>query len=122
MALINAEIPKPSGFHPAGRRYLAIFGVDENRRVYWFHPAWTEGVPAPAALPTAAGPGLHELPEAIHHAIDGRQLTVHALFADRAIGVEEIEAAVRAGTRGTSLASGLAGDVAVVVRDVDVAR
>jgi hypothetical protein len=108
--------------NPAGRRYLAIFGVDEQRHVYWFHPAWRAGAPAPAAVPAAAGPGPHELPEAIQHAIAGRRLAVHALFADRAVGVEEIEAAVQAGAAGGALATRLGGDVAVIERDVDVSR
>jgi len=108
--------------NPAGRRYVAIFGVDEQRRVYWFHPAWRAGAPAPAALPAAAGPGPHELPEAIQHAIAGRRLALHALFADRAVGVEAIEAAVHAGAAGGALASRLGGDVAVIERDVDVSR
>ena len=108
--------------NPAGHRYVAIFGVDEHRRVYWFHPEWREGEPAPAAVPAAAGPGPHELPGAIRHAIVGRRLTVHALFADRAVGVEEMEAAVHAGAVGGSLASRLGGVVAVIQRDVDVSR
>ena len=111
--------------NPAGRRYVAIFGLDDQRRVYWFHPAWREGAPAPAALPAAAGPGPFELPEAIHHAIAGQRLAIHALFADRPVGVEEIEAAVRsspAGAAGAALASRVGGDVAVVERDVDVSR
>jgi hypothetical protein len=108
--------------NPSGRRYLAIFGVDEQRHVYWFHPAWRAGAPAPAALPAAAGPGPHELPEAIQHAVVGQRLTIHALFADRAVGVEEIEAAVRGGAAGGALVSRLGGDVAVIARDVDVAR
>ena len=108
--------------NPAARRYVAIFGVDDHQRVYWFHPAWREGAPAPAALPAAAGPGPFELPEAIRHAIDGRRLAIHALFADRAVGVEEIEAAVRSGASGVALATRLGGDVAVVEHDVDVSR
>jgi hypothetical protein len=108
--------------NPAGRRYVAIFGVDEQRRVYWFHPAWRAGAPAPAALPAAAGPGPHELPEAIQHAIAGRRLALHALFADRAVGVDEIEAAVHTGAAGGALASRLGGDVAIIERDVDVSR
>lgn len=106
--------------NPAGRRYVAILGVDEHRRVYWFHPAWPTGTPPPVALPTAVGPGPHEIPEAIRHVIGGRRLVLHTLLADRALGVEEIEAAIGASGEEGALASRLGGDIVVVDRNVDV--
>jgi len=107
--------------NPAGRRYVAIFGVDDERRVYWFHPAWPVGTPAPRAIAAAPGPGPHELPEAIHHDLAGRRLTIRAAFADRPLAVGDIEAAVQsAGADSGALASRLGSDVVVTERVLDV--
>jgi hypothetical protein len=106
--------------NPSGRRYVAIFGVDESRRVYWFHPAWPAGAPAPRAIPAAPGPEPHELPEAIRHDIAGRHLTIRAAFADRPLAVEDVEAAVRSGADSGALAAQLGPDVFVAERVLDV--
>jgi len=106
--------------NPTGRRYVAIFGVDESRRVYWFHPAWPAGTPAPRAIPAAAGPEPHELPEAIRHEIAGRRLTIRTAFADRPLAVGEVEAAVRTGADSGALAARLGADVLVTERVLDV--
>ena len=106
--------------NPAGRRYVAIFGVDELRRVYWFHPAWPVGTPAPRAIAAAAGPGPYELPEAIHHDVAGQRLTIRAAFADHPLEVSDVEAAVQAGADSGGLASRLGADVLITERVVDV--
>lgn len=78
-----------------GLPYLMMFGVDEHRHVYWFHPAWPAGAPAPTAIRAAAGAGPHELGEAIHHDLDGRTLTIYAVSSGRALGAQLIEETVR---------------------------
>ncbi len=80
--------------NPIGKPFLMIFGVDEHRHVYWFHPAWPPGQAAPAAVRVAEGPGPHELPGAIHQALDGRRLNVYAVFSDGALEASAVEAAV----------------------------
>jgi hypothetical protein len=80
--------------NPLGKPFLMIFGVDEHRHVYWFHPAWTPGQPAPAAVRVVEGPGPHELPGAIHQALDGHRLTVYAAFSDVALRASAVEAAL----------------------------
>jgi hypothetical protein len=77
--------------NPGGKPYVMIFGVDEHRHGYWFHPGWLTGQPPPAAIRAAAGPGPHELPGAIQHAIDGRRLNVYALFCDQPITAAIVE-------------------------------
>jgi hypothetical protein len=77
--------------NPTGEPYLMIFGVDEHRHVYWFHPSWPTGQPAPAAIHAISGSGPHELSEAIRHALNGRQLTVYALLCERPITATTIE-------------------------------
>ena len=81
--------------NPAGKSHLLVFGVDEHRHVYWFHPAWAPGQSPPKAVPAAPGPGPHELGEAIQHRVDGGRLIVRALLADRPLGVAEVEARIR---------------------------
>jgi hypothetical protein len=81
--------------NPAGMPYLMIFGTDEHRHVYWFHPAWPTGMPAPSAIRAAIGPGPHELPAAIRHAFKGRALTVYAVFSEQPIDTQFIEGRIQ---------------------------
>jgi hypothetical protein len=76
--------------NPGGRRYLLIFGVDEHRHVYWYHPAWVDLESTPAAVPISAG--RQELPEAVAHELDGVELTLVAVFVDEMLTVREVEA------------------------------
>lgn len=81
--------------NPSGLPYLMIFGVDEHRHVYWFHPGWAKGTPPPAAVRASAGPGPHELAEAVHHDFDGRSLTVYLVSSRQALDARFIEDVVR---------------------------
>lgn len=75
----------------ARRRHLLVFGVDEHRHVFWYHPAWDDGSADPVAVAISTAAGVHELPEAIGHAYDGSELMVHALFTDEALSVRTVE-------------------------------
>jgi hypothetical protein len=68
---------------------LLIFGIDEHRHVYWYHPAWGDPGSTPVAVPIGAG--RRELPEAVAHELDGAELTLHAVFTDEAVSVREVE-------------------------------
>jgi len=104
----------------AGKPFLMIFGVDEHRHVYWFHPGWSLGAPAPQALPAKIGPGPHELPDAIRQPFDGARLRVYAAFGDRSFDATAIEEAVRTSADGDpSLRLGADG-VTVVERSFEV--
>ncbi len=76
----------PGGFHR-----LLVYGVDEHGHVYWYHPAWVEPMDDPHAIAIAAGPELHELPEAIRHALDGHELALHAVFINDDVSVRRVE-------------------------------
>ena len=82
--------------NPAGRPFVMIFGVDEHRHVYWFHPDWPANAAAPSSIPAIAGPGPHELAGAILHQFEGRRLNIVAVLSDRALSAAAIEAQVAA--------------------------
>ena len=99
----------------AGQQFLLIFGVDEHRHVYWFHPAWRAGEPPPAAVRASAGPGPYELPEAVRHRTDGRQLTIYALLARQRIDVRDGRGAIRAAPGAGPLPAAFGAERPVVV-------
>ena len=78
--------------NPASHPWLLVYGVDEHGHVYWFHPSWDDPAENPSALPAQGGSGLHELPEAISHALDGRQLTLHGVLSEQRLTVRQVEA------------------------------
>lgn len=75
-------------------RWLLVFGVDEHRHVYWYHPSWTSPGDDPQAVALDATPGVRELPEAVRHALDGSRLMLHVVAAPRPMRVREVEALV----------------------------
>jgi hypothetical protein len=83
----------------SGYKHLFVFGVDEHRHVYWYYPAWTSADDDPHGVDVAAGPEVRELPEAIRHELDGRELTIHAVFLDDDTSVKRIEAMLAARAR-----------------------
>lgn len=78
--------------NPNGRKWLLIYGVDEHQHVYWFHPSWSNPEENPAAVRAFGGVALHELPEAISHTFDGKQLVLHGVLADERLTVKQAEA------------------------------
>ena len=78
-----------------GRKYLLVFGLDEHGNVYWYHPAWTEPSENPPATSVSTEPGIHELPEAVRHPIEGDRLRIFGIFTDRPLTVKQVEVAVR---------------------------
>jgi hypothetical protein len=105
--------------NPAGKPFLMIFGVDEHRHVYWFHPAWPVGSPPPVAIRAATGPGPHELPDAIHQTVDGQRLKVYAAFSEHALDATMVEAIVRAAPTANALPD-LGEGIVVVERKYEV--
>jgi hypothetical protein len=84
--------------NPAGRKFLLVFGTDEHRRVYWYHPAWTDATEDPVAVPIRPTSELVELPEAISQRIEGSTLTIHTLLLDQPVRVREVEERLARGT------------------------
>jgi hypothetical protein len=81
--------------NPDARRWLLVYGVDEHGHVYWFHPSWEDPAQDPPAVRAEPGAGLHELPEAISHALEGEQLTLHGVLSDERLTVRQVERLLR---------------------------
>ncbi len=82
----------------SGKKHLLVFGVDEHRHIYWYHPAWVRQQDNPSAIAIEAGNQPHVLAEAIRHPLDGRSLTLYGVFTDRALTVTEVESIVELGS------------------------
>lgn len=100
--------------------FLMIFGVDEHRHVYWFHPGWPPGTPAPQALSAKAGLGPLELSEAIRQPFDGGRLRIFAAFGDRPFDATMVEEAVQGAPDGDPSRLLTASGVTVVDRAFEV--
>lgn len=75
----------------SAKRYLMIFGIDEHRHVFWYHPGWSSPGEDPSSIAIETTPGVHHLNEAIAHQLDGRELEIHALFTDAPLSVKSVE-------------------------------
>jgi hypothetical protein len=78
-----------------GRKWLALFGVDEHGHVYWYYPAWADPQDDPVAVAVETDRKRHALPDAIRHALDGSHLEVRAVFLESPVSVRRIEALVK---------------------------
>jgi hypothetical protein len=99
--LVGAQIPRGAELafayvNGTGRQRLAVFAVDERRRVFWFFPRWEQAEDNPSAGPIDAAPGVHELPLATRHAFDRGRLWIYGIFTDEALSVRALEAQVSA--------------------------
>jgi hypothetical protein len=83
--------------NPTGRGQLLVFGVDEHRHVYWYHPTWTRAEDSPRAVPIEKTADALELKAATRHDLDGERLTLYGVFTDKALTVQEVEALLSAG-------------------------
>src|SRR5207248_2751391 len=78
---------------------LLIFAVDEGARVYWFHPEWGSPSANPVVIEIEGGPARHELPMAIHHTFEGREIKIYGVFTRRSWTVREVEDRIRTGAK-----------------------
>ncbi len=77
--------------NPGGYKKLMIFGVDEHRHVYWYHPEWSDAAADPHAIEISADTAVHEIPAAITHALDGTELQIFAVFTNEDLSVRGVE-------------------------------
>jgi hypothetical protein len=78
-----------------GWPYLLVFGVDEHRHVYWYHPAWQSADETPRAVAIRPGSDARELPDATSHALDGARLRIVGLFSRSALSTRDVEARLK---------------------------
>jgi hypothetical protein len=76
------------------RRRLMVFAVDDDRRVYWFHPAWQNAAEDPVGVAIAADDAVHELPQAVYHPFSGGRLQLFGVFMDGTMSAREMELAI----------------------------
>jgi hypothetical protein len=110
--LLVYEVAKETAAHPVGtelradrglafayanighKQRLMVFAVDEDRRVYWYHPGWQSPADDHTAVVIERDDAFHEIPQAIAHRFRGRRLQLYGVFLDRAMSVREMEALV----------------------------
>jgi hypothetical protein len=83
--------------NPRGKAFLMIFGVDEQHRVYWYYPAWTDPAAAPTSLAIERTTSPRALPDAVRHDLTGAALDVRAVFTDAPLDVRTVEGLVGKG-------------------------
>jgi hypothetical protein len=79
--------------------YLMIFGIDEDRHVYWYYPAFLDARDNPKGIDIVKGGSRVGLQEVIAHPYREGTLILFGLFSDRAVSVSDIELAARRGLR-----------------------
>lgn len=81
--------------NPSAKKHMVIFAVDERRRVFWYHPAWTDEAQDPSAVAARAGEGPHTLGEAVRHPFDpGGRVRICSVFTDEPVTVRRVERAL----------------------------
>lgn len=81
--------------NPTALNRLFVFGRDEHGHLFWYHPTWTDDAADPEGVAiTATDQTPRELPLAIRHPLDGRELTIYAVFTDAPLTVRQMEALV----------------------------
>jgi hypothetical protein len=76
------------------KQHLLVFAVDDDRRVYWYYPAWRSLEEDPRAIDIVRDDAIHEIPAAITHHIAGRRLQLFGIFVNDALSARHIEALV----------------------------
>jgi hypothetical protein len=77
--------------NPGAYEKLMVFAVDEHRHIYWYHPEWTNQADDPHAIPIASGAEVREIPAAVSHTFDGKELTLFAIFTNEDLSVRKVE-------------------------------
>jgi hypothetical protein len=109
--------------NPSGKKRLMIYAVDEQKHVFWYHPAWLDATTDPVAVPIVAGAKSIELPEAVGHELSQGNLDIRWLFVDEALSVTQVEALLANQASSASslpIADAVQGSLHVEVQPVEV--
>ncbi|HEX2660708.1 MAG TPA: hypothetical protein VHU40_20650 [Polyangia bacterium] len=104
--------------NPGGDAFALVFAVDEARRVFWFHPGWAAGEPAPRAVAVRSGSGPHELSAAIRHPLHAGPLAIYGWFTSEPTDVAAVEQAVKTAARFDGLTTPAGAQLARVLVEV----
>lgn len=74
---------------------LMVFAVDQDDRVFWFWPAWTNPADDPASIYITPGTEPTELGESVRHPLTPGRVTIYALFSTQERHVHDVEAALK---------------------------
>ena len=77
--------------NPQGFGYLLVLGIDEQKQVFWYYPAWTDPSATPTAVPIQKSQTLLELPEAVRHRLSGKTLRLLSIFSNQPLSVHAVE-------------------------------
>ncbi len=77
--------------NPEKLEHLMVFATDEHGHVYWYYPAWKDAAADPTAITIQPTARAVDLGEAVAHDLDGRALTLQALFTHATPTVRAIE-------------------------------
>jgi hypothetical protein len=80
--------------NPSTMRYLMVFALDTEGRIFWYHPAWTNPDSDPEAVPIMVSSVPVELPEAVSHRLSPGSLRLVAVFSMTPMSVQGVEAAL----------------------------
>jgi len=89
--IVNGDELAFAYLNRAGWSRLLVYAVDEDGRIYWYHPEWTDAAAASVAVRIEGGSARHELPEAIAQPLPRGPGEIHAVFTDDAVSVQSIE-------------------------------
>ncbi|MEZ4272245.1 MAG: hypothetical protein R3C68_12710 [Myxococcota bacterium] len=68
---------------------LALFVANEEGRIYWLYPAWTDASANPSSIPITSGE--RRASGSGPHTHSGPQLTLYALFTETPVTVRAVE-------------------------------
>jgi hypothetical protein len=111
-----------SNLGPTPFSHLMVFGVDEQRRVYWYYPAFLDPRDNPIGITIEKGASRVALNEVVAHHYRAGRLTIFAVFSDRAFSVSNVERAVERGATESAALEGALDGARVKSLSVEVVR
>ena len=80
---------------PGSYQHLMLFGVDAEKRVLWFYPAYEQAGTDPVSTPISDNAVESLLPDVVRHDYAPGPLTVYALFTREPLHVSQVESCLR---------------------------
>jgi hypothetical protein len=107
---------------PAPFSHLMVFGIDDQRQVYWYYPAFLDPRDNPTGISIEKGASRVALDEVVAHRYRAGRLTLFGVFSDRAFSVADVERAVEHGASESAALEAALGGARVKSLPVEVVR